>query len=332
MHISILIRYIAVISMFILLLSGCRPTQEAQRRVAEAHERNDAPPIWVVEDYNSKLYLFGTVHLLPSDLDWQKDDMKDVFDKSGTVFFELDSEGQAGVDIVLLTQELGQYKGGARLSETLDSYQLKLLEAVSYNGDVPLATLESMKPWLASELLTISAAANAGLSGSLSADEALKSRAKRLKKNVIFLDSAESQIRASSDLPDYVQMDLFVETMERFNTIGDELETIAKSWAKGDIKALKTQGASALKDRSPELYNSLILQRNRNWTQTFMKFLDESGDGFAAVGVGHLLGEDSVQNMLRDQGYDVSRYFAFQGEDLIKAAPLGSINPAETGN
>jgi len=313
-------------------LSACRPTADAQRRVADAHDRNDAPPIWVVEDYNSKLYLFGTIHLLPSDLDWQKDDMTKVFDGSGTVFFELDSEGQAGVDVVLLTQELGQYKGGERLSKSLDSYQLKLLEAVSHNGDIPIATLESMKPWLASELLTISAASNAGLSGTLSADETLKNRAKRLKKNVVFLDSAESQIRASSDLPDYVQMDIFVETMERFNGIGDELKTIANSWAKGDVKALRTQGASALKDRSPELYNSLILQRNRNWTNTFMKFMEESGDGFAAVGVGHLLGDDSVQNMLRDQGYDVSRYFAFQGEDLIKAAPLGSINPAESGN
>lgn len=313
-----------------LCLSACRPTQDAQQRVAEAHQRNDAPPIWVVEDYNSKLYLFGTVHLLPSDMNWQKDDMTDVFDQAGTVFFELDSEGQAGIDIVLLTQKLGQYTGGGRLSEELDSYQLKLLEAVSHNGQIAMGTLDSMKPWLASELLTIAAANDAGLTGELSADAALKNRAKRQQKNVLFLDSAEEQIRASSDLPGYVQMELFVETMERFNGIGEELETIAKSWAKGDLKALKTQGASALKDRSPELYNSLILKRNRNWTNTLMKFMDESGTGFAAVGVGHLLGEDSVQNMLRDQGYTVSRYFAFKGEDLIKASPLGSIDPTKT--
>lgn len=315
-----------------LCLSACRPTQDAQQRVAAAHERNDAPPIWVVEDYNSKLYLFGTVHLLPSDMDWQKDDMTDVFDKAGTVFFELDSEGQAGIDIVLLTQKLGQYSGGGRLSEKLDSYELKLLEAVSHNGNIPMGTLDSMKPWLASELLTIVAAGDAGLSGDLSADAALKSRAKRQKKNVLFLDSAEEQIRASSDLPNFAQMELFIETMERFNGIGAELNTIAQSWAKGDLKALKTQGASALKDRSPELYKSLILERNRNWTNKFMRFMDESGTGFAAVGVGHLLGEDSVQNMLRDQGYTVSRYFAFKGEDLIKEIPLGAIDPAKTEN
>ncbi len=310
-----------------LFLSSCGQNDDVRQRVADAKARNDGPPIWVVEDYDSKLYLYGTVHLLPSDLDWQKNDMKDVFDESGTVFFELDTSGQAGIDIVVLTQSLGQYQGGRRLSDGFDSYQIKLLEAVSHNGKIPLGVLQTMKPWLAGEMITMAAAQDAGLTAELSADEALKNRAERLQKNVIYLDDAETQIRASADLPRYAQLNLLVETMEKYNSIGSDLVQIAEKWAEGNERELRDMMGTTMKDRSPELYEALIVKRNQNWTEQMTRFMEDSGTGFAAVGLSHLLGEDSVQNMLRDQGYNVSRYFAFKGEPVIKATPLGEVNP-----
>ena len=53
------------------------------------------------------------------------------------------------------------------------------------------------------------------------------------------------------------------------------------------------------------------------------QFIEGSGTGFVAVGTSHLLGEDSLIEMLREQGYEVSRYYAFQGPNVIKP-----INPS----
>ena len=50
--------------------------------------------------------------------------------------------------------------------------------------------------------------------------------------------------------------------------------------------------------------------------------MEDSGTAFVAVGTSHLLGEDSLVHMLKEQGYSVSRYYDFQGENVI--AP---INP-----
>ena len=69
-------------------------------------------------------------------------------------------------------------------------------------ADLTIAALDGMRPWLASEYLTFAAAQNAGLSADFSADEALKSRADRTGKNIIYLESLETQIRASADLPE----------------------------------------------------------------------------------------------------------------------------------
>jgi len=177
-------------------IGGVGPTESVDDRVAKARARNDGPAIWKVTDYNSTLYVFGTMHLIPQDGDWLRDDLKAVVRESGTVFFEVDTTKRGRIDATVLSAQLGFRQDGLRLADGLDNYQLKLLDAVANNGNIPLSTLDSMKPWLASEFLTLSAAQTAGLSADLSADEALKSMARRQQKNVIYLESVEDQIRA----------------------------------------------------------------------------------------------------------------------------------------
>ena len=70
-----------------------------------ARERNDGPAIWVLKDNDTTLYLFGTVHLLPSNLSWQKSDMQKAFASSGTIFFEANSEANEKVAANILANE-----------------------------------------------------------------------------------------------------------------------------------------------------------------------------------------------------------------------------------
>ncbi len=318
-------RCLPVIALALMACSDAPVISGVDDKVNAARERNDGPAIWVAKDFDSTLYLFGTVHLLPADLDWQKDDMRAAFKESGTIFFEVDSGTDAQVEATVLATSLGMRTDGLRLSGSLDSYQLKLLDAAAHNGELSLAALDGMKPWLASEFLTVAAASNAGLSSELSADEALKSRAKREQKNVIYLETIEDQIRVSADQPDFVQMTLLTETLEGFNSLGDELNSIVQSWAVGRTDFLTREMVLALKNKSPDFYNALLVDRNRKWSTTLTRWMEDSGTGFVAVGASHLLGEDSLIEMLREQGYQVSRYYAFQGENVINP-----INPTIT--
>ncbi len=308
------------------ILMACTAETETQTandsvsdRVRKARVRNDAPAIWVASDHDSTLYLFGTVHLLPEDLDWQRDDMREAFSEAGTIFFEVDTGEKGQIEAAILTTQLGLRGDGMRLSDELDTYQLKLLEAVANNGDLTVAALDSMKPWLASEYLAFAAAQNAGLTPELSADAALKSRAERDRKNIIYLESLETQIRASADLPEYIQLDILTETMERFSSLGSGATEIAHQWSIGGTDYLTTKIIRPMKARAPEVFNSLLRDRNRAWAKTLSRFMEEdSGTGFVAVGTAHLLGEDSLIEELRAQGYKVKRHFAFKGENIIK--------------
>ncbi|GGX72070.1 hypothetical protein GCM10011309_22920 [Litorimonas cladophorae] len=273
--------------------------------------------MWVAKDHDSTLYIFGTVHLLPDDLTWQRDDMRQAFDNAGTIFFEVDTGPRGQIDATVLTTSLGLRNDGLRLSDRLDNYQLNLLEAAANNGGLTIASLDGMKPWLAAEFLTFAAAQNAGLSSDLSADEALKSRASRSGKNVVYLESLEDQIRASADLPEFIQLDILTETMEQFSILGRDATDIAEQWSVGGTDYLTEKLIRPMKARAPEVFNGLLRDRNRNWVAPLSRFMDDSGTGFVAVGTAHLLGEDSLLTGLREQGYSVQRYHAFKGENVI---------------
>ena len=317
-----------------MTLWACGPTTETRQandsvgeRVSDARTRNDGPAMWVATDHDSTLYLFGTVHLLPDDLDWQREDVRSAFAAAGTVFFEVDTGPEGQVEATVMTTSLGLRDDGLRLSDGLDSYQLKLLDAAANNGDLSLAALDSMKPWLASEFLTFAAAQNAGLSADLSADEALKSRAARTGKNIIYLESVEAQLLASAGLPDFVQMRLLTETLEKFNSLGTDMTRIAEQWAVGGTDYLTEQLVTPMRARAPEVFNALLRDRNRAWALRLAQFMDDSGTGFVAVGTSHLLGEESLIEELKEQGYDVRRYYAFQGENVINTTDAKILRP-----
>ena len=307
--------------------SGLTATDAVSERVDEARARNDGPAMWVATDFDSTVYLFGTVHLLPDDLVWQREDMRQAFAESGTIFFEVDTGPESQVEGTVLTTSLGLRSDGLRLSDRLDNYQLNLMEAAANNGDLTIAALDGMQPWLAAEYLTFAAAQNAGLSAALSADEALKSRAAREGKNVIYLESLETQIRASAELPEYIQIRILTETLERFNALGLDATNIAEQWAIGGTDYLTDQLIRPMKSRSPEVFNSLLRDRNRAWANKIARFMEDSGTGFVAVGTAHLLGEQSLLSELREQGYAVQRYYAFKGENLIDTVDAKIVRP-----
>ncbi len=294
----------------------------AAAKVEAAKARNDGPAIWRVQDDDSTLYLYGTVHLLPTGLDWQRDDLLDVFSEAGTVFFEADSDGTAGARAQALVTRRGMRMDGLRLSDQLDDYQAKLLEAVSNNGGIPLAQLDALQPWLATELLTLAAAESAGLSADLSPEAALRSRARRQGKNVLFLEQAEDQIAPIADLPVDVQLSVLTDTMERFDDTPAMLTRTANRWAEGDVVSLERELTGAMADAPPAYLDAVLTNRNADWARQLGDWMDGAGTAVAVVGTLHLLGESSLISELEEQGREVNRYLAFMGDDVIKPADV----------
>jgi len=51
----------------------------------------------------------------------------------------------------------------------------------------------------------------------------------------------------------------------------------------------------------------VLVQRNRNWIAPIEALMQEERRTLVVVGVGHLVGEDSVTQMLQAEGYTVTQ-------------------------
>ncbi len=60
-----------------------------------------------------------------------------------------------------------------------------------------------------------------------------------------------------------------------------------------------------LKIDTPGVYRTLVVDRNRRWADQIQQLLGDDKRIFIVVGVGHLVGPDSVPALLRARGIKV---------------------------
>ena len=84
------------------------------------------------------------------------------------------------------------------------------------------------------------------------------------------------------------------------------VETMIGAWRTGDTAALEkllTEGT----DEAPEIRERLLVERNRNWIPHIEKCLAAGERCFVVVGAAHLVGSDSVVDLLQKAGYKVEQ-------------------------
>ncbi|MFN7140435.1 MAG: TraB/GumN family protein, partial [Limisphaerales bacterium] len=88
-------------------------------------------------------------------------------------------------------------------------------------------------------------------------------------------------------------------------------DDIVRAWKTGDARGLDKLVHEQLKGY-PELYQKLLVERNREWVTTLQKLLDNKEDVFVVVGAAHLVGTNSVVEMLKQRGVRVEQVSAPQ--------------------
>jgi uncharacterized protein len=279
-----------------LLLVGCGTRTEPQD---VAH-----PALWAVKDADTTIYLFGTVHMLPADLRWFEGGVKQAFDKSGTLVMELvmpsDAEMQA------LVQELGMDPAGPSLPDQLPQAEADKFRAALADAGQPAGALDHAEPWLAATVLSSLPLRKLGYDDKTGAETVLSDAAKAAGKPVVGLETARQQLGYFDTLPLPAQRTMLVETIDDLPEAGATVNRMVAAWRKGDADGLAAVMNEDM-DRSPELEQALLVNRNRRWADWIGRRMKQPGTVFVAVGAGHLAGGESVQAELAKRGLKVAR-------------------------
>ena len=265
-----------------------------------------APGLWVVRQGEATIYLFGTVHLLPSDTHWSSPALDKALAESQRLSIEIVDDDSPAMQGLVMQHGVDF---GHPLSTKLGDRDMQRLEKAAEEAKVPggVAALQPMRPWLAALTLTMAPLMQAGLDANQGVDKLLKARMQQAGKPVDGLETAEKQIRMLADLPESMQLDFLRQSFKEVADGPAKLRELVDAWRRGDTDAIAKVEDEDLRKESPTLYQRLIVERNQTWARTIAERLKQPGVSFIAVGAGHLAGPDSVQAQLRKLGIESTR-------------------------
>lgn len=263
------------------------------------------PMLWRVASPKGTLHLFGSVHVGSPDVYPLAPPIREAFRAAQTLVLEipLDAETQARATQLLL--EAAKYEPPDSLSRHLDAdTRAKLREALRGIG-LPSRGLEPLRPWFAALTLGLTHAQRLGYHPELGLDQHFQ----RLlgDKKAAALETAEDQVAVFRDLPDALQVQMLRQTLDELDELQGMLADTFAAWQRGDATALDALLLAPLRQESPALYARLFTDRNRRMTERLTAMLARGGSYFVVVGAGHLVGPDSLVEMLRKRGLDVTR-------------------------
>ena len=258
-------------------------TGAAQAQLADYSGVEAAPAIWHISDTDSDIYLFGTFHLLPPSLDWQTDTMREQLASADALYLEAD------------VQSAGDAEAWALLGRVAPTV-----------GATP-QMLEPMRPWLAQIVLSVAQMQALGLDPEAGVEKALLAAVEGTDVEIGYFETAEQQVRILADMPDSVQVDGFAEGLREMERTPAMLDEMVRAWAAGDVETIDRIVNADMREQTPEMYEALIVQRNRDWVPQIQALLDGEGTVFVAVGAAHLGGDNGVVELLRETGITVTR-------------------------
>ena len=274
---------------------------------------NDTGMFWKVKDSkgNDKIYLLGSIHVVPDDIYPLKKDIEDAFKLSNYLVVEADAANIDMAKVQQLTMQHGMYKPGNALKSNISEDLYKALaEELKKTGMVTIDNVGTMKPWLIALTLAQLQLMKMGLNMENGIDMHFLKLAKD-KKEILELESAAFQIELLSSFSDELQVEFLKSAVEESSNMKEKFDNMLNSWKKGDSKEMVKIIKEEYKDK-PKLqpvYDKLIYERNVTMTEKIEGYLKDKSDKkyFVVAGAGHLVDEGGIVDLLKKKGFKIEK-------------------------
>ncbi len=260
--------------------------------------------LWKVQSGSSVMYLAGSVHALDRSVYPLSAAFQRAFDASGALVEEIDLGNALASAAVLLGK--GMYQDGRTFDSAVSRETAALVASRLKDTPMAIELIRPMKPWMVNVMLTALQLEQSGLDAGLGLDQHFFDRAAAAGKEILALETAESQVDRMDRMPIAVQEQMLLGTLRGLDSKGGALETIIAAWKRGDAASLERTLLAEF-SALPAAYQSLLVERNRNWMPQMDACLARRTPCFVVVGAAHLVGPDGLLALLQRKGYRVEQ-------------------------
>lgn len=260
-----------------------------------------ALPLWEITGTRNHVLLLGSIHTLrPSDYPLDPA-IAAALDEADVVYMELDMDDLDPAASASTIAALARDPRGRQLPELLGPAAWTSAVEQGRKIGMDLATLAPFEPWYAAVIITQSRLAQLGFDQSRGVESHIVASAAASGKEIRGLETLEGQLKTLDALSPAAQRTFLELTLEEAASVGDEVDDMIAAWKAGDSPALEREMLDSVREQ-PEVYRNLILKRNQAFSRAIAELANDSQDYLVVVGTLHLVGEDSVLNMLDREG------------------------------
>lgn len=270
--------------------------------------------LWKVSDENSSVWLFGSIHFADSSFYPLPSEIENAFRNSTALAVEMDisdSETQEKTAEEFLKE--GMFTDGRTLKDVLPDSLWKTLDSISTTLGMKTENFLPMRPWMAATLIASAAIASTGIQQELGIDMVMLDSAYAQGKEIIALETPEEQVESlsKSEGPEETDGIAYLEsTFREYSKLNQMIKEVISAWKRADVVSLqKSLSADQNMNESEKRLNERMFnQRNKKMKKEILNFLENDKQVFVVVGVGHLILENNLLEMLSENGLKIQRY------------------------
>ncbi len=263
--------------------------------------------LWQVSRDDKSIFLLGSIHYLRKDNYPLNQTILNALDASKRLVLEIDLNRTSTESAQRSTLEKAIYRDGTTLAQNVSPETYELASRRANELGLDMRILNPMKPWFAALTMIAINLQRMGFDPKFGVDRHLAERAKSSGKPTSGLETLESQLRILDQLSKRGQELMLRETVGELERLDRDVNAIVRSWIKGDEDRLSTLLLTEMQEY-PELYEKVLVERNRRWLADIEKLIEEGSGAMVVVGAAHLVGKDSVVAMLKAKGYRVEQW------------------------
>ena len=262
--------------------------------------------IWTISKDGNTHYIGGTFHLLKeSDYPLPKE-FNHVYKQVNQLVFETDVTQLDKPKFQQRFLRAMRLPPGKILADKLSPKAYAALIRYAAKNNIDTGRLQQLRPQMVSLIISVEELKNLGLNAS-GVDSYMANKAIQDSKTLHFLETIDQQIDYIASMSKNNESALILQTLKDLEKLPDDLDKMLNAWRYGDQQTLFEYGIEPMKQDYPDVYQSLLVERNEEWLPKIETLLQQENSVFILVGALHLVGGDGLLEMLKTKGYRINK-------------------------
>ena len=262
--------------------------------------------LWKVQGTKAPVYLLGSFHLLKAE-DWPlAAPLESAYTNARIAVFETDMAKMEEPETQMKVLAKSRLPAGETLKDQLSAETYgKFLECLK-KMELPEEMFTQFKPVFAAVMLSVLEIQKLGFDPNRGVDKHFYERARKDGKEIVGLETLDFQIGLITEYSKEEGELLMKSSLKELENIRQSFGELVKAWKSGDAAKLEKLLNEALNE-TPVIAKRLLADRNRNWVPKIRELLRGDKPAVVIVGAGHLVGRESVVELLQKEGLKVTQ-------------------------